>query len=223
MTAPGAEFRPWKVFDPDDPDSFVGSLRGRRWNQFVTRFPELSSMSVLDLGGTPASWAVAPVKPGRLVILNTSPSGFDSSVQATVIKGDACDPPTEVKQDRFDLVFSNSVIEHVGGHESRKRFAESARESAPHHWIQTPYRYFPVEPHFLFPGLQFLPLKARTLIARHWGPVRRDLGRMKMSDAIDNLQWIELLSITDMQVYFPDSEIVHEHLGGLVKSLIAVR
>ena len=27
--------------------------------------------------------------------------------------------------------------------------------------VQIPYRYFPIEPHWLFPGLQFLPQRAR--------------------------------------------------------------
>ncbi len=35
-------------------------------------------------------------------------------------------------------------------------------------WVQTPYRYFPIEPHWIFPGFQFLPLSARTEISRRW-------------------------------------------------------
>ena len=31
--------------------------------------------------------------------------------------------------------------------------------------MQTPYRYFPIEPHWLFPGMQFLPLPVRWSIA----------------------------------------------------------
>src|SRR5207247_10104231 len=113
------------------------------------------------------AWACAPVRPARLVILNPERSGFDNSVAPKAITGDACDPPSVLGRDRFDLVFSNSVLEHVGGHERRKRFAETARRLAPHHWVQTPYRYFPLEPHFLFPGYQFLPLAARAALVRH--------------------------------------------------------
>ena len=40
------------------------------------------------------------------------------------------------------------------------------RELAQLHWVQTPYRYFPVEPHFLFPGFQFLPLTVRAVLMR---------------------------------------------------------
>jgi hypothetical protein len=37
------------------------------------------------------------------------------------------------------------------------------------------------------------------------------------------VQAIELLSATDLSAYFPDTAIVRERFGGMVKSLIAVR
>ena len=78
------------------------------------------------------------------------------------VLGDACDLPSALRGQRFDLVFSNSVIEHVGGHSRRAAFADSVHALSDHHWVQTPYRYFPLEPHFLFPGFQFLPLRAKA-------------------------------------------------------------
>lgn len=47
----------------------------------------------------------------------------------------------------YDLVYSNAVIEHVGGRNEQQRFvAEHARVGK--HWIlTTPNRYFPVESH----------------------------------------------------------------------------
>jgi hypothetical protein len=219
--APAPDFRPWRSFDPDDPQSIVGAIRTRRWTRLMARFPRIDEMTVLDLGGTPRAWVAAPVCPGRLVILNTEPSGLDDSVRAEVVVGDACDVPPRLRNDRFDLVYSNSVLEHVGGHDRRKRFSETARTLGAHHWVQTPYRYFPLEPHFLFPGYQFLPLTARMAVGRRWGPTRRSVHAMPDRDAIDYVQSIELLSLTEMKAYFPDSEVVREHLGGLVKSLIA--
>lgn len=63
----------------------------------------------------------------------------------------------------FDLVYSNSVIEHVGGHARSCDFAGMVKTLARRHWgVQTPYRYFSIEPHWLFPGLQFLPQSARA-------------------------------------------------------------
>lgn len=50
--------------------------------------------------------------------------------------------------DSFDLVYSNAVIEHVGGEKDQRRFvAEHARVGRS--WIlTTPNRLFPVEAHF---------------------------------------------------------------------------
>jgi hypothetical protein len=222
-SAPAPDFRPWKALDPDEPRSLVGNLRQRRWSLLLARFPELASMHVLDLGGTPRAWAGAPVRPERLVILNTEPSGFDEAVAAEVVTGDACAPPPDLGGHRFDLVFSNSVLEHVGGHDRRKRFADTVRAAAPRHWVQTPYRYFPIEPHFVFPGYQFLPVPARVAVARRWGPTRRGVSRMSPGAVVDYVQSIELLGVTDMAAYFPESEIVRERFAGVVKSLVAVR
>ena len=118
-------------------------------------------------------------------------------------------------------MFSNSVLEHLGGHSNRSRFAEGARLLAPLHWIQTPYRYFPIEPHWLFPGMQFLPLAVRARIAATW-PLSHshspDLDR-----ATSAALWTELISVTELRHYFPQSDIVRERALGLTKSIIAIR
>lgn len=182
-------------------------------------FPELDSMRVLDLGGEVRSWAPAPVMPERLTIVNVS-SQSSASPRIETIQGDACELPSALQGERFDLVFSNSVIEHVGGHDRCEAFARSVRSMADRHWVQTPYRYFPVEPHWVFPGFQFLPLRARAEVTRHW-----PLGRHTtvLPEAVDASLTVALLDLTAMHHYFPDSEIRHERLAGLTKSLIAVR
>ena len=117
----------------------------------------------------------------------------------------------------FDLVFSNSVIEHVGGPRHRRGFAETVHKLAPHHWVQTPYRYFPLEPHLIFPGFQFLPPASKVRIATHW-PLSHIRGRAD----VDPVQYVmdhELLTITEMQALFPRSVILRERVGGIVKSL----
>ena len=37
------------------------------------------------------------------------------------------------------------------------------------------------------------------------------------------MMWTELIGISEMREYFPDSTIVHERVAGLTKSIIAVR
>jgi ubiquinone/menaquinone biosynthesis C-methylase UbiE len=57
----------------------------------------------------------------------------------------------------FDWVFSNAVIEHVGGAYRQQRFAEEIRRVARKgYFVATPDRYFPIDPHTLLPFYQFL-------------------------------------------------------------------
>lgn len=193
--------------------------RSRRFAMLLERFPDLESMSVLDLGGRLSSWTASPVHPLRLVTVNLEPPEPSAEPWSTALQGDACAPPDSVRRDSFDLVYSNSVIEHVGGHAKRIAYAEVVRAMAPRYWVQAPYRYFPVEPHWLFPGFQFLPAAARLHVARHWPLARRN----GLQPDLDEVLWIELPSRTEMQAYFPDAELICERFAGAVKSLIALR
>jgi hypothetical protein len=92
---------------------------------------------------------------------------------------------------------------------------------APAHWVQTPYRYFPVEPHWVAPGMQFLPVLARREMARKW-PLAYTPGRTK-EEALKRVLWTDLLDKTQMRSYFPDSVLRSEKIAGMTKSLIACR
>jgi hypothetical protein len=187
----------------------------------MRRFPALADMRVIDLGGVTRVWSQAPVQPREVTVLNTFPQEERADFIRTVV-GDACDPPPSVRGQRWDLVYCNSVIEHVGGHWRRTALADSVHTLGDHHWVQTPYRFFPLEPHWLFPGLQFLPARARANVTLRW-----PLGAYRRVHERDQaVRWsldTELLSRTEMQHYFPDSDIVSERIGPLVKSLISVR
>jgi hypothetical protein len=113
------------------------------------------------------------------------------------------------------------VIEHVGGHSQRQRFADTVHALADRHWVQAPYRYFPIEPHWLFPGFQFLPLSARAKVSRHW-PLSHTLAASR-EESVRQAMSIELPSLTEMAVYFPHSAIEKERILGLVKSVIAIK
>ncbi len=145
----------------------------------------------------------------------------ERSEAVTSVLGDACDPPGDVLAQDYDLVYSNSLIEHVGGHAQRARLAEVIRKSASRHWVQTPYRYFPIEPHWLAPGIQFLPFEARVRATMLWKP-----GYMHTKDrqtAIVRVNEVELLGLTQMDCYFPDSHIWTERYAGLIKSMVAIQ
>jgi hypothetical protein len=204
--------------------SALGSVgerrRLKRWEWLAAVFPGIGSMNVLDLGGTVTSWLRAPVRPAGVHVVNLQPEDANPPPWIRTTHGDACNLD-HAARGHYDLVYSNSVLEHVGGHHQRQRFAETVHAMAPAHWVQAPYRYFPVEAHWLFPGFQFLPLAARAQVAMHW-----PLAAPRPEDRVSALHLalgIELPTKSEMNLYFPGSEIRVERMYGLPKSLIAVR
>jgi hypothetical protein len=205
---------------PDNPRSLAGRARGRRWSLLAERFPDLASMRVLDLGGTASSWTLAPTRPARVVVVNTERGAGADGIETVV--ADACDLPAELRTG-FDLVYSNSVIEHVGGHARRQAFAASVMGAAPHCWVQTPYRYFPIEPHWVFPGFQFLPTAMKVGVARRWRFGHRYAPQLSTRGRVGGVLSVELLDRHQLRYLFPDCDIVEERFVGLVKSIVAVR
>jgi hypothetical protein len=205
------------LVDASYPDSLAARLRAKRNAAFLARFPRFSEMRVIDLGGRPRFWRTLPVRPAEMVLLNTEDIGAPDEPWMRSVRGDACDPPETLGH--FDLAFSNSTIEHVGGHAKRQQFASAVMSLADAYWIQTPCRSFPIEPHWYFPGFQFLPTRAKSLVGRHWYPARINYpGR---GGELETVLEVELLSIVELQYYFPDAEVLRERFAGLTKSLIA--
>lgn len=195
-------------------------MRLRRWEGISRAFPDLDQMRILDLGGTPVFWRRAPVRPASVTVINMAEPD-ESLPWVTAIDGDACDARRLVGDAEFDLVFSNSLIEHLGGHAIRLAFADVVRTMAPHYIVQTPYRYFPIEPHWLFPGMQFLPVSARAWLAPKWS-----LGMTHgwpADQARREVLYTELLTMTEMRDYFPDARFEWERFVGLPKSMTGLR
>ncbi len=69
--------------------------------------------------------------------------------------------------------------------------------------------------------MQFLPLRARAALTRHWrlSPARAST----VAEAIENAASVELLSLTEMRFHFPSSQLWYERIGGLIKSVTAIR
>jgi hypothetical protein len=162
---------------------------------------------VLDVGGLPFNWSLLPKAP-RLVMLNVAlPNGPTPGPPVAWVVGDGRRLPFEDRA--FDLVYSNSVIEHVGDFESQRRFAEECRRVGRGYYVQTPNRRFPVEVHLMRPVIHWLPRRVQERM------LRRRKGWF--------LREIRLLDRSEMGSLFEDAEIWHERVLGLSKSLIAVR
>jgi hypothetical protein len=206
------------LIDPDRPGSLTHRLRQQRNEEFTHRFPNLADMRVLDLGGTAISWRVSGLRARSVTVVNLDHPEDFSEPWMEIIRGDACAGGFG----KYDLVYSSSLMEHLGGHTRRQQFAEVVQESAPSWWIQTPYRYFPIEPHWMFPGFQFLPFRVRVMVSQHWRTIHVPAIKDR-AKAMEVVASIELISATEMRAYFPTSEIWFERIAGIPKSLVAIK
>lgn len=210
-----------RLADPGTEGSVSSWARRRRWAEFEQRFPDIAEMSVLDLGGTSGYWTSAPVRPASLTLLNLFEQPPPWEHGARVVVGNACEPPSELSKGKFDLVVCNSVIGSVGGHEMRRRLAEVVRTHGEHYWVQTPNRYFPVDPIFLFPLFPLLPFRARLAVSCHWPLGQRQAESPEAG--LDHVLTIEYLTEMELRYYFPKADLWRERFAGMVKSLVAVR
>jgi hypothetical protein len=86
-------------------------FRTGRMKRFVERFAITGQTTVLDMGGGAFNWTLLPVRP-KVTILDVYDHG-NKADWASYIVGDGCH--TDFPDAAFDVVFSNSAIEHVGG------------------------------------------------------------------------------------------------------------
>jgi SAM-dependent methyltransferase len=191
--------------------------------EFVKRFKITEETRILDVGGTPSNWLLAEVHP-QVTLLNM-PRGQERAGDGfTFVSGDGCQLP--FRDQSFEIVFSNSVIEHVGAPEKQQRFADEVRRVGKCYWIQTPNRWFPIEPHLLTPLVHWLPRNLQRAWVTKWtvwdwverpSPDRREFYIRHF------LEDIRLLSASELAALFPDAEILRERSFGWTKSLIAVK
>ena len=204
-------------------DRILRHFRSRRMRRFAGVFGVTDETRILDVGGTPFNWSLVDVRP-RVTIVNMPRAREAFDVQFTSVFADGRDLPFRDRS--FDIVFSNSVIEHVGDRESQSRFAREIARVGRAYWIETPNRGFPVEPHLFTPFLHFLPLAWQRFIARRftiWAMLERP-SQDRWEFYIEHyLRDIRLLDAGDLRCLFPGAVILRERLGGLTKSLIALK
>lgn len=198
-------------------------FRRRRMASFLNIMDPKPGTSVLDLGGAPAIWETVAV-PLEITLLNlpgTVDSGeFKLLHSATlkhhsfkVVEGDACNV-TQFGSRSFDVIFSNSVIEHVGPPEKQAEFAREVQRLGKAYWVQTPSKWFPIEPHSGLPFYWFYPEWMRNAIMKSW---RQRLP----SWWADYISTTRVLSRRRMTELFPGATTRAEYFFGLPKSYIS--
>lgn len=213
----------------ENPDSLSNRLRQRRFAAFeellaAAHARGAAPVRVLDVGGNHYFWeqrGLAGDERYHFTTLDLGPQPAQKHANVVPVRGDAT-AMAEYADNSFDIVFSNSVIEHVGSRDAQLAMAKEVQRLAPAYYVQTPNYWFPIEPHFLAPGWQWLPRSLRIAIVR-----RRKVGHIgplpSIGDAAAAVDEIRLLKRSDMQRFFPDAELTYERVGGVTKSFVAIR
>jgi ubiquinone/menaquinone biosynthesis C-methylase UbiE len=201
-----------KMADVHDKQSFSSRMRKKRMDFFFSVFGT-ENLTILDIGGTKDFWNNLDVslKNVHITLVNYDGVNNGDDSRFTMMVGDGRSMP-QFKDKSFDIVFSNSVIEHVGSFPDQKKMAEEVKRIGKSYYIQTPNRYFPIEPHYQVPLFQFFPswLKMFTV-----SKMTHEHDPEKLKQHVDR---IHLLSGREMRTLFPDACIYREILWGLTKS-----
>lgn len=185
---------------------------------------------ILDAGGRPEYWnGLTPEAALRteIVILNYSSELIDYTrsvpdyIRYENIVGDACNMP-QFADSSFDLVHSNSVIEHVGSYANMLAFASEVRRVGQAYYVQTPNFWFPIDPHNAFPLMHWLPDSVRIGIQTRF---RTGLAaKTDFAGALSRLDGCRMVSASMMRALFPDARHSAERFALVFKkSLVASR
>lgn len=210
----------------------------RRADVFITLMKPFENSSILDLGGGTGDFLarirdrMASSAQARLVVAEIGAYyarhirenyGFEFVLLEE-------NQPLPFGDKEFDIVISNSVIEHVTfpkhacmskisdqewnatSFERQKQFANDIQRISKAYFVQTPHKYFPIETHTWLPFVNRLShdhtMSVVSVANKYW---------IKKCQYVD---W-HLLSDRDMQKLFPGSKIHIERSFGLPKSVIA--
>ncbi len=142
-----------------------GRFRARRMKRFLRYCSITSETRILDVGGVPDFWDLIPGRP-FIVLLNLTPPNRDLGRAAYAVVGDGKSIP--FNDCSFDVVVSNSAIEHVGDRHAQECFAKEVMRVGKSHWVQTPNLWFPIEQHLFLPLIHWLPRRWQIPIVRRF-------------------------------------------------------
>jgi ubiquinone/menaquinone biosynthesis C-methylase UbiE len=189
-------------------------LRQEKLDMFFSVTANASRNSLLDVGGSSGidcEWLPLYQAFREVTVVNLDPSPDRHPLpHVRQIVADGCCLPFADRS--FDWVFSNAVLEHVGGIEEQRKFAaEVARVARCGYFVTTPNKFFPIEPHTLLPLYQFLPERWQRKVVRI-SPYY-----------VHVYEKIRLLGSRDLRDLFPKARIVSTGFPVVGTSLVAMR
>jgi hypothetical protein len=196
--------------------------RRRRMEAFLAIMQPKPKARILDVGGlpelngAPGMWELIDADL-QITLLNL-PGAFSQyqSCQLDryqIIEADACRSPPNFAN-KFDIVFSNGVIEHVGPKTLQCLFARFVLGAGARYWIETPSVTFPVEAHCDLPFWWYYPMPCRKAFLRRW---KRN-GKAFLARQMATTRPISAQALSHL---FPGCSLFIERFAGLPKSISA--
>jgi ubiquinone/menaquinone biosynthesis C-methylase UbiE len=207
------------IFEISEKKNSLGDqFREKRFSFFLKKFNKMKKpISILDVGGKINFWenrGLAGNNDYKITIINIEKEKSQYSNIKTLIS-DATDL-SQFADKSFDVAHSNSVIEHLYNFENQQKMSSEIMRVGEKYIVQTPNKYFFLEPHYLLPFFQFIPNKLKYSIL-----TKTKLSRLKKWNkkfASRYIEEIRLLSLKDMKQLFPNSKINFEKFLGMNKS-----
>jgi Methyltransferase domain len=196
---------------------FQSYFRAKRMRELWRDFDLSAQTRVLGVGGGLFNWGLVPTLPQLTIINIALENERDAPASWLIAQGQYL----PFQDGAFDLVYSNSVIEHLHTLENQSLFAAECRRVGRRYYVQTPDRLFPIEPHYLAPFIHWLPRGWQRRLIRNF-TLRGLLSRPSPQECDALVDEIRLLDEAGVRSLFPDAAIRHERLLGFSKSLIAV-
>ncbi len=225
-----------KLNDVTDPNSLSSKLRGKRDVRLRELITEISaqkgSISILDVGGTVEYWQrlgldFVRAQKATIVVTNLVPSeltgivGNEDVFSMAVVNG--CDMSI-YSDGEFDLVHSNSVIEHVGDWANMRAFAAESRRVGRNYYVQTPNFWCPIDPHYYkAPMMHWLPHPWRARVFNSFAITYSGKKAQGVDEAYRIIDSTRLIDGRQFRYLFPDAQVSTEWFFGLPKSHIGVR
>ncbi|WP_069473718.1 methyltransferase domain-containing protein [Candidatus Marithrix sp. Canyon 246] len=224
-----------RIHNYDNPRSIGSRFRAKRiapLREMINKaYQQHGKVSIIDVGGTKTYWnligdKILSEKNVTITVINLAGTlyeggGENNDKSFTYIEADGCDL-SQFEDKSFHIVHSNSVIEHVGSWERMVTFAEEIRRVGQNYFVQAPYFWFPIEPHFMVPFIHWFSEQIRVSLV-----MKYSMGEYKKTENLDEaVNLVKHIHLPDKKMFsrlFSDAEIKQEKVFLFTKSLIAIK
>ncbi|MEO8016479.1 MAG: class I SAM-dependent methyltransferase [Pseudomonadota bacterium] len=209
---------------------YTREQRLKRFNEFMKG--TAGQIRLIDLGGTVKfweNWGLADQPLLNVTLVNNHDRDKcheNDPIALPNIRRLRADVLTLSPEDfaQYDVIFSNSLIEHLPGRQLQRQLARAIIDSGRPYFLQTPNKRSPVDPHFPRPYVPFFAAYPRPLQARllSWSALGSGSASPSYGAALRRLHNYFPLNAGEVRELFPQAQIVMERTLGIPMSIIAI-